>query len=206
MCQSRGEKSNEADSTEAQPGMCPWSQTGRKQHWNLQQNFCYYIASPKIESRESQFHGLAWEQKLFGSEPRWTLEPDIVAIKQTIQSLRPSSTVEVVFLVQGAFNKIYNVSIDDEPFIMRIALPVDPCYKVVSEVATMDWVRRITSLPIPRVITYQASRDNLIGFEWMLMTKMPGRPVRDILQSLSFDVKARLVRELAVSSARLFQN
>jgi hypothetical protein len=159
-----------------------------------------------MESQELQLHGLTWVEETFDSEPRWTIEPDIGAITETIQSLRPSSTVEVTFLAQGGFNKIYNVSIDDKPSIMRVSLPVDPRYKVMSEVATMDWVRCITSLPIPRVITYQHSQDNLIGFEWMLMTKMPGKPFREDLQSLSFDVKARLVRELAASSAALFQN
>ncbi|KAJ5158861.1 Aminoglycoside phosphotransferase [Penicillium coprophilum] len=159
-----------------------------------------------LDLQELQFHGLAWEQGTFGLEPRWTLEPEIGAIKQTVQSLQPSSTVEVTFLTQGGFNKIYNVSIDDEMFIMRVALPVDPRYKLISEVATMDWVRRITNLPIPRVITYQSSRENRIGFEWMLMTKMPGKPFGDIWPSLSFAVKSRLVREFAVSSACIFRN
>ncbi|KGO69662.1 Aminoglycoside phosphotransferase [Penicillium italicum] len=159
-----------------------------------------------LESQEPHFRGLKWVEEDYGPEPRWTVEPDTGAIKQTLLSLRPSSTVEVTFLAQGAFNKIYNVSIDDEPFIMRVSLPVDPQYKVMSEVATMDWVRRVTSLPIPRIITYQSSRDNLVGFEWMLMTKMPGKPFGEILQSLPFAVKARLVKELAASSASLFRN
>ncbi|KAJ5513098.1 Aminoglycoside phosphotransferase [Penicillium fimorum] len=159
-----------------------------------------------MESQESQFHGLNWAQETFGPEPRWTVEPEIGAIKQTVQSLRPSSMVKVTFFAQGAFNKIYNVSIDDEPFIMRVTLPVDPCYKIMSEVATMDLVRRTTGLPIPRIITYQASRDNLIGFEWMLMTKLPGKPFGELCQSLSFDAKVCLVRELAASSACLFRN
>ncbi|KAJ5164576.1 uncharacterized protein N7500_006406 [Penicillium coprophilum] len=160
-----------------------------------------------MELQESQFHGLTWvEETIFGSEPRWTVEPDTGSIKQTVQSLRPSSTVEATFLAQGAFNKIYNVNIDNEPFIMRVTLPVDPRHKVISEVATMDFVRHTTSLPIPRIITYQPSRNNLIGFEWMLMTKLPGKPFSELCHSLSFDAKARLVRELAASSACLFRN
>lgn len=89
---------------------------------------------------------------------------------------------------------------------MRVALPVDPCYKTMSEVATMDWIRRITNLPIPRIIAYEPSRDNLIGFEWILMTKMPGKPFAEICRSLPFAAKARLVRKLAGVSACLFRN
>lgn len=159
-----------------------------------------------LESQESPFRGLEWVEETFGFEPRWTVEPEPGAIKQTVQALRPSSAVEVTFLAQGAFNKIYNVSIDNEPFIVRVSLPVDPRYKLTSEVATMDWVRHVTSLPIPRIIAYQPSRDNPIGFEWMLMTKMPGKPFGEIWKSLSFAVKACLIRELAASSACLFRN
>ncbi|QKX57039.1 uncharacterized protein TRUGW13939_04147 [Talaromyces rugulosus] len=50
----------------------------------------------------------------FGLEPRWSVEPDIKTIKQTTQSIRLSSTVEVVFFEQGAFNKLYNVRINEE--------------------------------------------------------------------------------------------
>ncbi|CAI7643739.1 unnamed protein product [Penicillium bialowiezense] len=163
--------------------------------------------TPKTGSELSQ-HGLEWVEETFGLEPRWTVEPEIEGIKQTVQSFRPSSTVEVAFLAQGAFNKLYDVKIDDESFIMRISLPVDPCHKISSEVATMDWIQRTTSIPVPRVITYQSSRDNAIGFEWILMTKMPGKPLGEVWRSLSvpFDVKSRLVKELAASSACLFQN
>lgn len=54
---------------------------------------------------ESQFEGLAWVDKTFGPEPQRTVEPDIRAIEQTIQSLRPESTVQVTFLVQGGSTK-----------------------------------------------------------------------------------------------------
>ncbi|KAK9857922.1 hypothetical protein MYU51_020307 [Penicillium brevicompactum] len=78
---------------------------------------------------ESQFEGLAWADKTFGPERQRTVEPDIRAIEQTIQSLRPESTVQVTFLVQGGFNKIYDVKINNELFIMRVSLPVDPDHK-----------------------------------------------------------------------------
>lgn len=159
-----------------------------------------------MSSPELQLHGLVWVEKAFDLEPQWTLEPDIEAIKQTIQSVRPSNTIEVTFITQGAFNKLYDVRIDDEVLIMRISLPVDPYYKTMSEVATVDWIQRTTNLPVPSIVSYQSSRDNLIGFEWILMTKIPGKPLGDKWTSLSFSAKSRLVRKLAAYSACLFRN
>lgn len=157
------------------------------------------------EFPELDQHGLLWEEGILGFEPLWSVEPKIEDIKKTVQSLRPSSTVEVGFLAQGGFNKVYNVTVDGKAFIMRVSLPVDPHFKVLSEVATMDWVREVTQLPIPTVMNFQSSRENCIGFEWIFMTKMPGRPFNDVWLSLSFDAKSFLVRQLASSSAALFQ-
>jgi hypothetical protein len=164
-----------------------------------------YITT-EMKSLEVQPPGLAWVQKLFNLEPRWTVEPDSQAIEQTIQSLLPSSTVQVTFLAEGGLNKLYDVKIDNEVFVMRVSLPVDPYYKTMSEVSTMDWISRTTNIPVPRVITYQSSRENPIGFEWIIMTRMPGRTLKELWRSLSFSAKTSLVGEFAAYSSCLFRN
>lgn len=131
-----------------------------------------------ISSQDPQY-GLTWVQKSFSLESRWNFEPSIEAIKQTVQSIRPSATIEVAFLTQGAFNKIYDVRIDNEMLVMRISLPVDPYYKTASEVATLDWVHRTTNIPVPLIVAHQSSRDSPVGFEWILMAKLPGSPLSE---------------------------
>ncbi|CAG7991727.1 unnamed protein product [Penicillium olsonii] len=158
------------------------------------------------ESLTLKQHGLRWEEGLFGYEPRWSVEPDIEDIKATIQEIYPSSTVEVEFLAQGAFNKVYNATVDGKELIMRLSLPIDPHFKVLSEVATMNFVRRVTKLPVPEVIKYDSSAENRIGFEWILMTKMPGRPFADVWPSLPFEAKAKMVRQLAEAASDLFEH
>ncbi|KAE8359635.1 phosphotransferase enzyme family-domain-containing protein [Aspergillus caelatus] len=147
-----------------------------------------------MKSLELQPPGLAW----------WTVEPDSQVIEHTIQCLVPSSTIQVTFLAESALNKIYDVKIDNEVFVMRVSLPVGPYYKTMSEVSTVDWIYHTTKIPVPRVITYQSSRDNPIGFEWITMTKMPGRPLKELWRSLSFSAKASLVGEFAAYSSCLF--
>lgn len=112
----------------------------------------------------------------------------------------------MTFLAQGALNKIYDGKIDNEVFVMRVSLPVDPYYKTMSEVSTVNWISRTANIPVPRIITCQSSRENPIGFEWIIMTKMPGRPLKALWRSLSFSAKISLVGEVAAYSSCLFRN
>jgi len=48
---------------------------------------------------------------------------------------------------------------------------------VASEVATMDFVRA-HGIPTPRILGY-AIDENPVGSEYILMEKLPGRPIGD---------------------------
>ena len=163
-----------------------------------------YITT-EMKSLELQTLGVAWVQRIFNLEPRWTVEPDPQVIEQTIQSLLPSSTVQVTFFAEGALNELCDLKMDNEVFVMRVTLPVDPYYKTMSEVSTVDWISRTANIPLPRIITYHASRENSIGFEWIIMTRMPGTPLKDLWRSLSFSEKTSLVGESAAFSSCLFR-
>lgn len=159
-----------------------------------------------LEEQESL--GLKWVQNTFSTEPRCTTEIDLESIQRTIKeskSINATKTVQVSFLAQGALNKLYTVRTHDETLIMRVSLPVDPYWKTSSEVATLEWIRLNTTLPVPRVLTYQASRKNAIGFEWILMTKIPGKTLADSWRSIDWNAKKQLVQQLAIYLSTLFK-
>lgn len=58
---------------------------------------------------------------------------------------------------------------------MRVSLPVDPHYKTSSGVATLDLIYKRTTIPVPKVIAHEASNENELGFEWILMEYMVRR-------------------------------
>lgn len=80
----------------------------------------------------------------------------------------------VTFHAQGAFSKLYKISTMSEACLMRVSLPVDPRYKTESEVATIEFARQNTSLPVPQIIAFDSNNENELGFEWILMEMMPG--------------------------------
>ena len=162
----------------------------------------------KMNSMDEELDGAGWDGDPLDLEPEWTIIPDHRAIKETLQLLKPSATIRVKFLAEGALNKVYEVELDGEVFIMRLALPVDPFFKTASEVATLEWVASATDIPVPQVVTYQHSRfdNNPVRFEWILETKMPGKPLFEMWRSMSYAAKAHLVEDFAVYASRLFNH
>jgi aminoglycoside phosphotransferase (APT) family kinase protein len=149
-----------------------------------------------------------WVQGSLGDwEPRWKQEPSLPAMQLLLSETLgvPLTAIQLVFLAQGAFNKVYEVSVDGKLlYVLRIALPVEPHDKTLSEVATLSFVREITSLA-PRVEAYCAHATEAFPFEWILMERKPGRPLADAWGSMTWAQKEALVREVAELQAKLFR-
>ena len=150
--------------------------------------------------------GLEWVQTLLSQEPRWTIDIDLEMIKREVEESQLSKCHQITFLAEGAFNKIFIVRTDDDDLIMRVSLPVDPKWKTASEVATMEWVHYNTSIPVPRVLAYKNHRDNPVGFEWILMSKIPGQTLFSAWTSIEPEAKQKVVHDLAVFTSNLFEN
>lgn len=91
--------------------------------------------------------------------------------------------------------------------VLRVSLPVMPGYKVASEVATMEWVRRNTCIPVPRVWLYNdndadadADTDNsleALGYAWILMDRVAGVPYAELHDTMPLNAKVNLAHTLA---------
>ncbi|KAF8473663.1 phosphotransferase enzyme family-domain-containing protein [Russula ochroleuca] len=152
-------------------------------------------------------HGLEWKYELFDVIPSWTVEPDMAVAKAIAIRHLPvtPSSYEITFFSAGAFNKLFllqplgNSGANPESFILRVILPVDPYFKTASEVATLQFVRKNTPIPVPRVIAFDSSADNELGFEWILMTKLPGVTLKSLWESseLEWESRSQLTKTLA---------
>ena len=149
-----------------------------------------------------------WKVEATYTVPRWMVVPNISNIEAISRNhLFPntdSSSAEeltVTFLAEGSFNKTYTVDTKTKSlvksYVFRVSLPVEPGDKVRNEVATLDYVKRHTKIPVPTVIAYDSSSDNVLGFEWILMEKIPGAPLSDIWSRLSYISKGAITREIA---------
>jgi hypothetical protein len=154
----------------------------------------------------SRQHGLEWVEDFPDLEPRWTVEPSlsvIEAIARQHLQWQQAAQCTVTFHVEGAFNKLYKVDAEDgRQALMRVALPVDPHFKTASEVATINFIRQKTHISVPEIIAFDASNSNELGFEWILMELMPGKPLCEVWRGLFMQKKEGLIREIASFSRR----
>ncbi|KAF2224675.1 hypothetical protein BDZ85DRAFT_258885 [Elsinoe ampelina] len=143
-----------------------------------------------------------WIRNFLSWEPRWVVEPDASNIERTVKQVpgfADSDKISLEFLAQGAFNKLWTVTRESSraQAIMRVTLPVDPTRKTASEVATLRWLLMNASLPVPKVLAFDAGTDNAIGFEWILMSKIEGSSLRSVWRITSLDAKIDLAKRLA---------
>ena len=112
--------------------------------------------------------------------------------------------VTVAFFAEGAFNKLYTITVSDggdsigsPQYIFRATSPVEPFYKTASEVATLSYIREHTSIPVPQVVASSSRADNELGCEWILMERVPGVALADVWSDMDLETKSRETKVIA---------
>ncbi|KAK4150617.1 phosphotransferase enzyme family-domain-containing protein [Chaetomidium leptoderma] len=112
---------------------------------------------------------------------------------------------EIQYFAKGTFNRLYSLTHPSwkKAYIFRVSIPVEPFFKTESEIATMEYVRRHTTMPIPRVIAFSSSDNNELGYEWILMDMMPGEPLRKLWDGMPDAARVKVFAELAAHTKQL---
>ncbi|KAL2160140.1 hypothetical protein VTH06DRAFT_1795 [Thermothelomyces fergusii] len=115
------------------------------------------------------------------------------------------ANADIRYFSNGTFNRLYSITKPtwDKTYLFRVSIPVEPFFKTESEVATMEYVRRHTTMPIPRAVAFSSSDDNELGYEWILMEMMPGEPLRKLWSAMPEGARVAVFAELAVHVKQL---
>jgi len=155
----------------------------------------------------------------YSSYPVWASEPDLSAIKEIFISVlsgnffdEPTKALsgdpdqDVRFLADGAHHKIYEATHPpwQTSFLLRVAVLIDSCLKLESEMATLAYLRQKTKLPVSKPISWSSRVDEKLGYEWSLVEKIPGVELRDVWRQVPWEKKAAIVEEMASFMTRLW--
>ena len=129
-------------------------------------------------------------------------EAFVASINQTelsslASSLRKGQPCKVGERLQGAFNVLFHIHFNDGvTWLARFPLPQCPSLRMKSEIATMKYVKERTKIPIPEVYAYDLSSNNPIGAPYMLMNKLPGEMLGCKWDSLSHELKRKILHQI----------
>jgi Phosphotransferase enzyme family len=94
--------------------------------------------------------------------------------------------------------KIYatNTSSPSVDLVLRISGDHVPTIKTENEAATLAWISKNTSIPVPSVVHYDSTTNNPLKREFIILTRSPGVTLSDIYDSLSQEQLDDICRQL----------
>ncbi|THU96220.1 hypothetical protein K435DRAFT_630911, partial [Dendrothele bispora CBS 962.96] len=132
-------------------------------------------------------------------------EVDRKLLKDVVFEKMGVPVIRILFLSSGTFHKAYLITLADKAQIVaRVARRFMPRLKTESEVATMQYLREHTNIPVPTVFYYDSNPYNRLGGEYILMSKARGVPLSKVYHSMSYSDILKLLTNLAEMFIPLF--
>ncbi|KAE8377771.1 kinase-like protein [Aspergillus bertholletiae] len=131
------------------------------------------------------------------------IELQRVAGKAMQQDQYPS----IVKFAEGGFNKVFLLKANDgREVIARIPSPIagPPRYATASEVATLNFLRIILGLPVPKILAYSTSSNNPVGAEYIIMERVHGESLASRWLALKTEEVKDIMKQLADMEQQMF--
>ncbi|EIN08769.1 hypothetical protein PUNSTDRAFT_67873 [Punctularia strigosozonata HHB-11173 SS5] len=126
-------------------------------------------------------------------------------LKDIVKDKMEKDVGRINFISSGTFHKAYLITlVDGEEVVARVARKFMPRIKTESEVATMQYLRKYTSVPVPEVYHYDANQYNRLGGEFIIMSKARGIPLSQVYYSLGHNELLALLDNTAKLLIPLF--
>ncbi|HOJ34559.1 MAG TPA: aminoglycoside phosphotransferase family protein [Candidatus Hydrogenedentes bacterium] len=131
-------------------------------------------------------------------------------LQACVRAYRPYRSIRFQRIFTGKFNTSFYVSADDEELVLRIAPPSDSVFlfyerdMMKQEPAIHETVLKNTEVPIAPILFFDDSR-KILGRDFLLMKRLPGRPVSECaspnVDSIYHEVGQHLARVHQITSS-----
>ncbi|KAM0714421.1 hypothetical protein Q7P37_010208 [Cladosporium fusiforme] len=129
------------------------------------------------------------------------------ALKHIATYFMPGShgaCTDITHLKGGTFHEIRILHSEDGwTCIARFPRLKESLYKVESELATTEYVRKHTNIPVPETFFVNHNRNHVVGSEFVLMERLNGIKLCDVYDGLSLEHKIAVIEQLADMVAQL---
>lgn len=112
-------------------------------------------------------------------------EGTLIKLYEFIFKHRPGNPVRPRQMTRGSYNAVFRVEYTDGDVIMRVPLPGMNAFadeKVRNEVATLRYIEKMTSIPVPHVYHWGTAAENPLGLgPFSIMDYIPHEKTLDAL-------------------------
>lgn len=104
----------------------------------------------------------------------------------------------ITTLERGGWHEIRVLHFEDGwSCIGRFTREAEPLHKTESELATMEYVRKHTSIKVPEVYYVNYNENHVVGAPFLLIERLDGKPLGLYWENLSLDHKLSVIEQLA---------
>ncbi|KMU91749.1 hypothetical protein CIHG_09556 [Coccidioides immitis H538.4] len=132
---------------------------------------------------------------------------NVPALQQIAGRIASSRCVEMTKIPEGLYNKVFSLRMENgREILARIPNPNagHPQRVVASEVATLDFLRNVLDIPVPRVLSWSSpSQPNPVGAEYIFMERVKGRQLSEVWGAMSEAQHFGLVKSLVEIEQKL---
>jgi len=129
------------------------------------------------------------------------------ALKHLVYHFLPGShgaCIDITAMRRGGFHEIRVLHFEDGwSCIARFTREYESLEKTESELATIEYVRKNTTIPVPEIYFVNYNENHVVGAAFVLMERMDGGPLGDIWDYLSLEHKLDVMRQLANVTGQL---
>ncbi|OGM49762.1 hypothetical protein ABOM_001798 [Aspergillus bombycis] len=107
--------------------------------------------------------------------------------------------VNIEKLADGMHNKAVRFTMDNGfQAVGKVPNPNagKPHFTTASEVATMDFMRNIMGIPVPKVYSWSSTADNAVGAEYILMENVRGVQLGTLWDQLDVEIKMKVLKKV----------
>lgn len=123
------------------------------------------------------------------------------ALKHIADHFMPGShgtCIDITSLQRGEFHEIRVLHFEDGwSCIARFTRAAEPLAKAESELATIEYVRKHTPIPMPEIYFVNHNENHVVGAAFVLMERVNGGPLDNLWEELSLEHKLSVIEQLA---------
>ncbi|EAW09982.1 phosphotransferase enzyme family protein [Aspergillus clavatus NRRL 1] len=128
-------------------------------------------------------------------------------LQRAASAIGSRSCTEVLKISEGQYNKVFQLTMNDgREIIAKLPNPNAgrPHFTTASEVATLDFLRNVLNLPVPRVYAWcSRASENPLGAEYILMEKQAGIVLTNVWDTMKGKQKVQILDQIVDIERRL---